>query len=297
MYKYISEEVISNLYEGVYIVDHHRKIVFWNAGSEYITGYKAEEVLNKHCYNNILKHVDKAGNQLCIHGCPLKDTLSTGNINENEVFLQHKSGYRVPISIKTFPLYDDNNQIIAAVEVFTDIKFKEEHLKENEELKRLVRFDELTNLYNRRYLNFLLTQSYEEAKQFNERFSILFIDIDHFKDVNDQYGHDVGDDILIMVANTLKSNMRPNDVVGRWGGEEFIAIIKTNNENILYDIAEKLRKLTNHSHLNHNNQPIQVSISIGGALYQSGESVKELIQRADKKMYISKMNGRNQVTL
>lgn len=297
MYNYDSNYFMSNLYEGVYIVDKTRKIVFWNSGSEHITGYKADEVINKYCYQNILKHVDKSGKKLCLDGCPLHHTLQTGISNENEVFLEHKMGYRVPVSVKTFPLYDDKQEIVAAVEVFTDMKFKENQYKENIELKKAIQRDELTQLYNRRYLNFHLNQMIEEAKEFNHSFGILFIDIDHFKNINDSYGHNIGDGVLKVLSNTLKSNLRPGDIVGRWGGEEFIAIINTDNINLLKEIAERLRLLCANSRYSFAGDDISVTISIGGSLYRLGEDISQTISRSDKNMYHSKHTGRNKTTI
>jgi diguanylate cyclase (GGDEF)-like protein/PAS domain S-box-containing protein len=297
MYNYDTNEFISNLYEGVYIVDKNRKIVFWNSGSEHITGYKADEVVQKHCYQNILKHVDKSGKKLCFEGCPLHHTLQTGKTNENEVFLEHKLGYRVPVSVKTFPLYDDDNKIIAAVEVFTDMKFKENQYKENLKLKKIIQRDDLTKLYNRRYLDFHLNQSLEEAKEFNQAFGILFIDIDHFKDVNDTYGHNVGDQVLKVIAHTLRSNLRPNDLVGRWGGEEFIAIINSDDMKTIEVIAERLRQLSAYSVYKHKEQEIQVTVSIGGTLLRLDDTISSLIERADKNMYEAKSTGRNRVVI
>jgi diguanylate cyclase (GGDEF)-like protein/PAS domain S-box-containing protein len=285
---------MSNLYEGVYIVDKTRKIVFWNSGSEHITGYKADEVINKHCYQNILKHVDKSGTRLCLEGCPLLNTLKTGKTNENQVFLEHKLGYRVPVSVKTFPLYDDNQKIVAAVEVFTDIKFKENQYKENIKLKKAIQHDELTQLYNRRFLDFHIKQMIDEAQEFHHSFGILFIDIDHFKNVNDTYGHNIGDGVLKVISNTLKSNLRPGDIVGRWGGEEFIAIIKTDELRTLEMLAERLRQLCEHSVYKVKNNSISVTVSIGGSLYKDKENLKSLIHRADQHMYEAKNKGRNQ---
>ncbi|MDT8336590.1 MAG: GGDEF domain-containing protein [Candidatus Izemoplasmatales bacterium] len=297
MYKYDTNEFMSNLYEGVYIVDRQRKIVFWNSGSEIITGYKAGEVINSHCYQNILKHVDKSGKKLCFESCPLQNTLTTGNTNENDVFLEHKSGYRVPVSVKTFPLYDNDKNIVAAVEVFTDNSFRKSQYEENLELKKIMHIDELTGLYNRKYLEFQLNNSISEAKEFNNTFGILFIDIDHFKNINDTYGHNTGDGVLQIVANTIRLNLRPEDIIGRWGGEEFIAIIKADSTEILMELAERIRQLVENSSYKKNNLNINVTISLGGTIFNGKDSLKALIEKADKNMYISKHSGRNKITL
>ncbi|MCF7924015.1 MAG: sensor domain-containing diguanylate cyclase [Candidatus Izimaplasma sp.] len=297
MYKYDSDEFMKNLYEGVYIVDKNRKIIFWNSGSESITGYKSSEVFNSHCYQNILKHVDKTGKKLCFEGCPLQNTIETGNINENDVFLEHKNGHRVPVAVKTFPLYDDDGKIVAAVEVFTDSRFKEIQYYENQRLKKIIQIDPLTTLFNRRYLEIQLKNIRVEANEFASTFGILFFDIDHFKNVNDQYGHNVGDGVLKVISKTLKTNLRPEDIVGRWGGEEFIAIVKTSDVSILEEVADRIRKLCENSSYKSKNKVIQVTISVGGTLYKPKETIKSVISRADEAMYESKETGRNKVTI
>jgi len=291
-------DLISHLFEGVYIVDNSRKIVFWNSGSERITGFKAEEVMNQHCYNNILQHVDKNGKELCLNGCPLHQTLKTGEVLENEVFLHHKEGHRIPVTVKTFPLHDGEGNITAAVEVFTDTRFQESKYKENKELKEMLTIDTLTNIPNRRYLDFQLESLLKENVQFDSQFGILFFDIDHFKDINDTYGHNIGDEVLKVVANTLKSNVRGKDIVGRWGGEEFIGVFNISTLESLMFLAEKLRILIEKSMYKfQDNDPINVTVSIGGTIYEKDESISDLIQRADKLMYESKQTGRNKSTI
>lgn len=297
MFKYDSNTFMSNLYEGVYIVDNTRKIVFWNSGSEKITGYSSDEVVNSHCYQNILQHVDKAGKKLCFDGCPLLNTLKTGQINENDVFLQHKLGHRIPVSVKTIPLYDESGKITAAVEVFTDTRFQQGNFDENRELKKLLELDPLTGIFNRRYLNFQLANLENEYREFKLDFGILFFDIDHFKNVNDQYGHIVGDKVLITVANTIKASLRPEDFVGRWGGEEFVAIIKNINLEELKVIAERLRNLVKNSSYTFNKETIRVTVSIGGTIYIDNESFTNTVERADKLMYESKQTGRDKITV
>lgn len=298
MFEMEFNKIAKYLYEGVYIVDTTRKIIFWNQGAEQITGYKSEEVLNSHCYADILKHVDKFGKRLCHDGCPLLDTINTGKNNEADVYLHHKLGHRVPVSVKSMPLYDQEGKIVAAVEVFTDSRYRMDHYEENRQLKQQLIKDPLTDIYNRRYLDFYIKNVKDEAKEFNTRFGILFFDIDHFKNINDTYGHNTGDEILKMVANTLKLNLRSEDIIGRWGGEEFIAVLKNVTEDDLTHIAEKLRVLCEAStYMLKDKETIKVTVSIGGTLCQRDESIKDMIERADANMYYAKENGRNQVKI
>lgn len=298
MYQYDSDFFMSNLYEGVYIVNSKRQIVFWNHGSEEITGFKAAEVVNKYCFSNILQHIDSDGKKLCIDGCPLHDTLNTGNVNQNEVYLHHKNGQRIPISVKTIPLYDDHNNVVAAVEVFTDTRYNKEKYEENKELKKLLELDPLTQVYSRRYLDFYLAKAMEEHHNFDTSIGILFVDIDHFKNVNDTYGHNIGDQILKMISGTMKANLRQDDIVGRWGGEEFIVVAKRIDGNGLRLLSEKLRILCKNSHFsNDEHKHLSVTISVGGTLYRHGEPIEETIHRADQFMYESKQAGRDMVTI
>jgi len=296
--KYDDYEILSHMYEGVYVVNKERKIVFWNKGSELITGYLEKEVVKSFCYNNILRHVSEDGTELCFDGCPLHDTLKTGKINEANVYLHHKDGHRIPVSVKSIPLYD-GNQIVAAIEVFTELnKTHTETMAENRELKKLLITDTLTQIPNRRYLDFYLQNTLKEKEEFDLKFGILFFDIDHFKHVNDTYGHIIGDEILKMVTRTLSSNLRNDDKIGRWGGEEFIAVLQISKISSLEHIANKLRTLVSKSEFTTSeNTNITVTVSVGGAIIEDGETIEQLIERADNNMYLSKTNGRNRVTV
>ena len=158
--------------------------------------------------------------------------------------------------------------------------------------------DELTKVFNRKYLDFQIKNMMKESIEFNSTFGILFFDIDHFKNVNDTYGHNVGDEVLKMVSSTINSNIRNLDILGRWGGEEFIAIVRVDKIDELKMIAEKLRiKVFESSYLIDSKTKISVSISIGGTLFAKNDDISKLISRADSNMYNSKEKGRNNVTI
>ncbi len=291
------EEFLSYLFEGVYVVNNQRKILFWNSGAEIITGYDADEVVNSFCFHNILQHVDESGKELCFGGCPLHNTLNTGNHNEASVFLRHKDGHRIPVGVRTIPLYDDEGNISAAVEVFHDKRLNTTLLEENRELKNLVTHDELTGVYNRRYVKYQLKSSLKEKKEFDIQFGLLFIDIDYFKRINDTFGHDIGDQVLKLVSKTIAQNIRSGDFIGRWGGEEFIVLLRNMDNYKLKKIAEKLRILVQKSRLYVDNEIVSVTISIGASLHQGEEELDSWIKRADKLMYRAKKTGRNKVCI
>ena len=124
----------------------------------------------------------------------------------------------------------------------------------------------------------------------------MMLDLDFFKNINDTYGHSAGDAVLKMVAGTFQSAMRKNDFVGRWGGEEFVAILRGVTHLELRTIAEKVCRLVAQSSLKRGEDCLRVTVSIGSTMVQPTDNTYTLIQRADKALYISKHEGRNRVT-
>jgi len=290
-------EILENLYEGVYFVDKTRTITSWNNGAHQITGFSSDEVKHKKCYSNILNHVDINGVALCFDGCPLHATIQDGIAREANVFLQHKNGHRVPIMIKALPIYNNDGEIEGAVEIFTEIKEETSIQSDLLKLQLEASQDTLTNVPNRKYLNAIIESKLREFKAVNVSFGINFIDIDNFKNINDTYGHGVGDEVLKLLVNTIKSNLRKNDIIGRLGGEEFIIVFADINQSNLEIVSEKIRKLVEASALRLPTQDLGITISIGATIIEESDTVESIIERADKLMYISKKNGKNRVTI
>ena len=291
-----SEDLLNDLFEGVYFVDKNRGITFWNHGAERITGFSAQEMLGRFCYDNLLNHVDDHGKQLCLNGCPLHATIGDGVPRSAQVYLHHKSGHRVRVDIKIRPLFIDG-QIIGAAEVFYNAEIGDGVDIGMKEMERLALFDQLTQLPNRRYIDSYLDNQIRDYQTLGIDFGVMMLDLDLFKNVNDTYGHEVGDLVLKMVADTLQSSIRKNDFIGRWGGEEFIAILRGVNQNELKMIAEKICKLVERSGLTRGKDNISVTISIGATMFESADKVSTVIQRADKALYTSKREGRNRMTV
>jgi diguanylate cyclase (GGDEF)-like protein/PAS domain S-box-containing protein len=291
------KRLLDNLYDGVYFVNQHREIVYWNKGAERITGYAESEVLGSHCWDNILMHVDDQGNHLCKQGCPLLKVISSGIPEKAEVYLYHKEGHRVPVLVRATPFIDAKGKIVGAVEIFSDNTDKITALQLVEDLQRKVFLDPLTNLANRRYVEMNLQGKSDEMSRYGWQFGVIMMDIDHFKDVNDRYGHDSGDEALKMVARTLLHSSRSSDLVGRWGGEEFIAIITNTNKQKMHAIAERYRSLVEQSGLPLGDTTLSLTISVGATMAAHGESLESVVKMADKLLYESKAAGRNRVTL
>jgi len=157
--------------------------------------------------------------------------------------------------------------------------------------------DPLTNLFNRRYLIQSIEKNILDYKIHGTPFSLLLLDIDYFKKINDTYGHLCGDTILIHISTILKQNVYPTAIVSRWGGEEFLILLLDTEDAQLTNIAEKLRSLIEKSIIPCNDEKINITMTLGGSIYQNGESFNSLLNRADIALYEGKEKGRNQVCI
>ncbi len=285
--------IVDNLHDGLYFVDKDRVITYWNKAAERISGFTAEEVIGRSCSDNIFTHVDKDGNCLCLGKCPLAATICDGAPREAEVYMHHKDGHRIPVSVRVSTLTDEDNNIIGGVELFTDISNLTANELRVKELEEMALLDNLTQLANRNYIERDLHSRFEERQRYKIPFGILFMDIDHFKRFNDTYGHDVGDEVLKYVANTFVANARPFDLYGRWGGEEFIGIIRNIDGADLENLGDRTRRLIETSYIMHAGESLNVTISVGAALCRDDDSLESLIKRADRLLYKSKASGRN----
>ncbi len=291
----ITRTLLPYLFEAAYMVDEHRRIVYWNQQCERITGYTADEVVGKHCHSNILRHVTDKGVHLCQEGCPLQETLKTGNTNTAKVFLHHRKGHRVPVTVKTIPYLDEESGKCFAIELFTDIEDDASLYRENIELKERVTIDALTGVANKAFIDYQLDTCINEYTVFGTSLGLLFIDIDHFKRVNDTHGHSTGDEVLKMVAKTIALNIRKNDFVGRFGGEEFIVLLRDVSSEQMVLIAEKIRMLIQEARTIIGDTSINVTVSIGCAMLFEGQSKAMLLDESDQNLYAAKSKGRNRI--
>ena len=284
-------KVLDCLHDGVYYVDLERRISYWNKGAERISGFAGPEVVGKHCWDNILGHVDEEGNALCLVGCALTQSMSDGVPRERVAYLRHKLGHRVPVRMRVVPLRDSAGAIAGAVEVFSDDFTQDESRKRIEELEKLAYLDDLTGLANRRFLDISLQIALSEHARYGWPFGIVMMDLDGFKGTNDRFGHCAGDEVLRTVARTLSGNSRPSDVVGRWGGDEFLAIVKNVDETQVLKVAEKYRRLVRASSVRDGDQTIGLGLSAGTAAARHGDTAYSLVARADLSMYRMKVSG------
>ncbi|SFR96723.1 GGDEF domain-containing protein [Anaeromicropila populeti] len=286
--------ILQNINDGVYFVDKERNITFWNKSAERITGFTASEVIHTSCYQNLLNHVNEEGEEICKNGCPLHKTMQDGITREGLVYLHHKNGYRIPVQMKSIAIME-NLEIVGAMEIFHDYTEQNTLLHQLEELKSLALRDQLTNLPNRRYIESFLELKKNDFMSFGIPFGIAFIDLDRFKSINDQYGHNIGDEVLQVAAKTFSRMVRNSDLIGRWGGEEFLGVFCGVDMDSLRKICTKLKTMIEKSSISRDID-LKITISIGATLFRLEDTIEQAIQRADQFLYKSKEAGRNRVT-
>lgn len=163
--------------------------------------------------------------------------------------------------------------------------------QKNLELERIVNIDVLTNIYNRRYIYNKLEELVKISRESNEKVSIIMFDVDKFKNINDTYGHQFGDEVLRKVSDNLKQELRKTDIIGRYGGEEFIVILPNTDLEYAFRLADKARLSISNISFEYG---AKITIS-GGVAELKKENIQELIEKADTLLYKAKQNGRNRV--
>jgi diguanylate cyclase (GGDEF)-like protein len=178
-------------------------------------------------------------------------------------------------------------------------KYAGELREANSRLEQLAFRDGLTGLYNHRYFQETLAREITRTKRYGRPLSLVIFDIDFFKKVNDTYGHPAGDQVLINLAHAISVAVRPSDIVARYGGEEFTVILPETDRTGMKVFAERLRRCAAAVTTIFNNNSIKITISCGGVQYSQDDTItqQELIEAADKGLYLSKKNGRNRVTI
>ncbi|MCK5577895.1 MAG: diguanylate cyclase [Planctomycetes bacterium] len=277
--------LLENMYEGVYFVDNDLKIQYWSKAAEKITGYKSQEVLDQYCTDNILGKIDTRNSEPGKRVRHLTKVLSDGSVSEEELYLRHKNGNQVLVRTRVMPIRNKQGDITGAAATFIN---NVADLKAGETIKNFKKqayLDFLTGLGNRRFVEMQLNARLGGLRRYGWDFGFIFMDVTGFKKVNDTYGHDMGDTILKIVAKTLYKNSRSGDLVGRWGGDEFVAIVQNINAVQLSVTAIKYRILVEKSTLTIEGKTVGVSIATGTTLAQPDDTIDSLVKRADTAMY------------
>jgi diguanylate cyclase (GGDEF)-like protein/PAS domain S-box-containing protein len=290
-------DLFDSLSDGVYIVDTGRRILSWNKAAERITGFTRDEVLGRGCHENILLHVDERGGSLCQDGCQLLQVSQDGRPREAELYLRHRHGHRIPVSLRVVAMRNQAGALVGVAEVFTDLRPRAVMSGKMQEMQEHGFIDSLTHLANSRYVETYVGIALREVQDHQLSVGLLCMHIDHLEGWNEKYGHASGDRLIRLIANTVSGNTRPFDIIGRWGGTKLVAIIRHARENFLYNVAEKYRMLIARSSLTLDGRVLHPTASIGATMLRSADTAESALRRADVQATESRRAGANRVTI
>lgn len=243
-----------------------------------VSGYRKDQLIGK--MHRIVRHPDSPASLFV----RLWETITNDDTWHGEIKNRNKSGSFYWLDTLIYPIIDDLGTKIGYTAISQNITDK----KRVEELSIT---DQLTQLHNRMYLENSFHKEIKRAKRYHHPLSVIMLDIDHFKEVNDTFGHDVGDNVLVSISKVLSEYIRETDILGRWGGEEFLIICPHTNVDEAYALAEKLRgaiEIYPIDSIGHK------SCSFGISEFDAeDETFKEVVKHADEALYSAKNNGRN----
>lgn len=280
--------VFHNSREGIIITNPQKVIIDVNEAFCELTGYDRDEVIGQ---KPILLRSGMHDKQFYDK---LDEAIKTRGSWRGEIWNTKKSGERYAEFLRIDAVRDGAGEVENYIGIFSDIT---EHLKRQEQLHHMANYDSLTNLPNRHLFMTLADQILSFSKRKNAKAVISFLDLDGFKEVNDLYGHAIGDCVLKEAAERLGKQLRQSDAIARIGGDEFVVIFS--DIDALKDVQPLFERIltTLKEPFSVNGNFITIGVSIGASIYpDDGEEVEMLVRYADSAMYHSKENGRNQIT-
>lgn len=302
----INNDIIFNTIDnGIIILDENLNIKAWNRWLEIKTGIKSDDIIGKDI-DDEFSYINVERLKRKIKTVLIMKNPSYFSVDPHEYLIKIESNVIIGKIFKhmrqdiTIVPYDVNNGLVCLyIYDHTQLHASQEKLKSlNEELRDLSTRDPLTHLFNRRYFSETSKSLYNLAIRNNQSICVILLDIDNFKSINDEYGHLIGDKVIINLAKILDNNSRKSDVLARFGGEEFILLLYNTDINFAELIAEHIRRNVEEYRLNYSaNKSLEYTVSLGVAQFNPNEdsNLEVTINRADKALYKAKTSGKNRV--
>lgn len=271
----VLHSVLEHVHEGVYCVDNDRRIFYWNEAATKITGYSAEEMLGKRCFETNLKHVDHSGRNLCAAMCPLVATMFDGRIRTEPVYAHCKDGRMVEVVVNSYPLQIDDHTV-GGIEIFTQKAVVDAH-------KTFVRNDQAENsdasgLPNSDYVNYYIDLKIQEKRHFDHPFVVELIRLDNFDEIEKAPGEDA-EMTMRKLADCIRHEMRSSELLGRVKKNLLAGIYMSATEDDAPIIERHIRFAVQNME-----QEKNLKLSIAGCAAVSDDSPSRLIQRVSEKL-------------
>jgi diguanylate cyclase (GGDEF)-like protein len=302
-------DIVQNIDVGVVVLDRDYRIEVWNSFMENHSGLKPESAYQQQFFE-VFPEVDEQWFRRKAETVALLG-IRTFTIWEQRPYLVRFKSYQPITGLEDcmyqnttmLPLKDAHGNVAHICVIIYDVTKVAVNSKQlqgaNAQLEQLSRTDRLTGLFNRGYWEECLSQEFARHRRSQSTSSLVIFDIDHFKRVNDTYGHPAGDAVIRRVAELTRQHMRSTDIAGRYGGEEFVVLLPDTDLQGAVTFAERLRLAVQETSVVHAEQPLSFTISLGIALLSANscESHGQLVERADQALYQSKEGGRNRVSV
>jgi diguanylate cyclase (GGDEF)-like protein len=288
------QQLIDSMHDGVIFVDHQLQIFLWSKGAERLTGVSSTAASGRRFVPALLDMCNTAGRRVRDEACPVARALASSAQLRQRLEILGRQGGHVAIDLHAIPVHDGDGNLLGATVVLHDAEPEASLEEKCEALHAEVTKDPMTKVANRAEFDRMQALFMEAHQQAGLPCSLIMIDIDHFKHINDTYGHQAGDEAIIVVANLLKGMCRSGDLVARYGGEEFAVLCADCGLADAAVRAEQIRrKLAETTHASLGTK--RITASFGVAQQQSGETPETLLRRADQGLLLAKERGRNQV--
>ncbi len=305
-------DIIDNINIGVTVLDEQNRVVFWNKFMAKHSGINAADLSGKNLFD-IFSYLPKSWMELKLRSVRLIKNYSfiswtqkpylfrfshNSMIKGQNIEFMHQDCTFIPLKNAS----TGEMHVCITIHDMTDVVASQMKIVEvndiNKTLEQITNHDDLTSLYNRGYVEKQIDFEFRKAKRYGNIFSVIFFDIDKFKNVNDVYGHLAGDEVLKNVAEITKKQLRASDILGRYGGEEFFIFLpETNLESAATILSERIRMAIEKMTTCFKGTEIKITISLGVVQFRPDiENHLQMIHEADIALYHSKQNGRNAVT-
>ena len=276
--------VLDSLPMGVYIADRDGTILFWNQGAERITGYQRYEVIG-HCRReNILAQCNDQGCPMCGEKCPFHDTAMEGRERELRLSLRHKHGHPVAVRFRINPIRDPQGAVQYVVGSFDEPRAAAEAERNRRTPVPATCVDETTGVANHGFIEFQLREHLAGFAEYHVPFGIMCLQIDGFEHLRAAYGRQATDSMLRVVAETLRNGLRPSDVAGHWGENQFLAVLPNCGGLGAEKVAERVQKLVAGAGIHWWGEHLSIATSIGYASATAGDTIELLVERAQRSL-------------
>jgi PAS domain S-box-containing protein/diguanylate cyclase (GGDEF)-like protein len=272
--------VLESLPIGVYLVDLERRILLWSKGAEDLTGYLEQEVVGRSCHDDLLMHCDEMESCICGTACPLQRTMYDGKPRSADLFLLHKDGRRVPVSVHAVPFHDEHGAIIGAVECFDRRQVFPAADPDLPDLSA-VPIDALTNLPERSATEALLHAYLKGYKTSRIPFGVVMIAIDGLDELHKRDGPNAVAAVFRATGRTLAGVVGPHDMIGRWSEERFLAVVTGCTAPALRRAANMMQRLVSLERIPWWGDRLSVTVCVGGSVVLDGDTAETLVDRAE----------------